>query len=293
MEIKNLITFRSIINEGGFGKAASKLGYTQSTITFQVRQLEEELGVTLFEKIGRKMVLTQEGKEMIPFVDETLLSYEKMINAGKDIFDLCGELNIIMAETLLCYRTQNVIAKFRQMAPNVNIKLRTMSCYATRQALIEGSADIGVFYDQEDEDERLTIHSLGHVPMSLIGAQQMSGTDFCKSNQKLQTSFVTDEPDCIFRLLFERYSKDNSIFLGNTIELWSIATIKQMVISNLGISYLPTFTVEDELKKKQLIEIPNSIPAEKLRAVYGYHRNKCISRQMELFIQLIEENMKF
>ena len=58
MELKCLRTFRTIIDEGGFSKAAKKLNYTQSTITFQMNQLERDLSTTLFEKIGRKMVLT-------------------------------------------------------------------------------------------------------------------------------------------------------------------------------------------------------------------------------------------
>ena len=59
MEFKYLHTFRTIIETGSFTKAAEKLNYTQSTITFQIGQLEQELSVKLFEKIGRKMVLTK------------------------------------------------------------------------------------------------------------------------------------------------------------------------------------------------------------------------------------------
>ena len=57
MDLKNLRTFQTVVQEGGFNKAAEKLNYTQSTITFQINQLEQELGLRLFEKIGRRMVL--------------------------------------------------------------------------------------------------------------------------------------------------------------------------------------------------------------------------------------------
>ena len=60
MDLKNLRTFQTVVQEGGFNKAAEKLNYTQSTITFQINQLEQELGLRLFEKIGRRMVLNQE-----------------------------------------------------------------------------------------------------------------------------------------------------------------------------------------------------------------------------------------
>ena len=67
MELKCLRTFRTIIDEGGFSKAAKKLNYTQSTITFQMNQLERDLSTTLFEKIGRKMVLTKVRGQVIFF----------------------------------------------------------------------------------------------------------------------------------------------------------------------------------------------------------------------------------
>ena len=59
MNTKNLITFKTILEAGSFQKAADRLNYTQSTVTFQVKQLEEELSLKLFEKIGRRMELTQ------------------------------------------------------------------------------------------------------------------------------------------------------------------------------------------------------------------------------------------
>ncbi|HEX9025463.1 MAG TPA: LysR family transcriptional regulator, partial [Clostridium sp.] len=55
MDIRHFKTFKSIIEEGNFSNAAMKLGYTQSTVTSQIQQLEQELSIKLFEKIGRNM----------------------------------------------------------------------------------------------------------------------------------------------------------------------------------------------------------------------------------------------
>ena len=63
MNTRNLITFKTILEMGSFQKAADKLGYTQSTVTFQIKHLEEELDLRLFEKIGRRMVLTRNGTD--------------------------------------------------------------------------------------------------------------------------------------------------------------------------------------------------------------------------------------
>ena len=82
MDLKNLRTFQTVVQEGGFNKAAEKLNYTQSTITFQINQLEQELGLRLFEKIGRRMVLNQAGQQLLPYAAEVLAAVDK-INRGK------------------------------------------------------------------------------------------------------------------------------------------------------------------------------------------------------------------
>ena len=72
MDLKYLNTFRTIVEEGSFSRAAERLNYTQSTITFQMGQLEGELSAQLFEKVGRRMVLSQAGRRLLPYVDQVL-----------------------------------------------------------------------------------------------------------------------------------------------------------------------------------------------------------------------------
>lgn len=81
-----------------------KLNYTQSTITFQIGQLERELSASLFEKIGRKMTLTKAGEQLLPYVDDVLRSVERLRGFEGDLLHLQGDVHIGMAETLLCYR---------------------------------------------------------------------------------------------------------------------------------------------------------------------------------------------
>ena len=69
MDLKYLATIKAILETGSFQKAATRLNYTQSTVTFQVRQLEAELRVQLFERVGRRMVLTQAGQEILPYIE--------------------------------------------------------------------------------------------------------------------------------------------------------------------------------------------------------------------------------
>lgn len=295
MEIKNLYTLKTILEEGSFSAAANRLSYTQSTITFQMKQLEEELGVTLFEKIGRRMVFTQEGMQMLPYINDAIESFEKLQNVGRELKDIKGEISIILSESILCYKMEKVISEFHELAPNVELKLRTLSCFDTKQAIIDGNADLGICYDEQEVDERLYVNSLGSVNLLLVASKKLANTmedslySFDKKNVSIGTSFITDEPDGIFRKQFEKYVKENGITLNSTIELWNIATIKSLVRSNLGVTFLPDFTVEEELKNGIFVPLPHHIPCEKTRAIYVYHKNKYLSKPLMLMIDLLEK----
>ncbi|WP_046066020.1 LysR substrate-binding domain-containing protein [Clostridium scatologenes] len=86
------------------------------------------------------------------------------------------------------------------------------------------------------------------------------------------------------------YNHLPKIFLNNTIELWSIEAIKRCVASNLGISFLPRFTVEEELENGKLKELEIGCSDTKITAIYAYHKNKWISPAMSLFMQLVRES---
>ena len=108
MELKNLRTLQTVADQGSYQKAADCLGYTQSTVTVHIQQLEEELGVPLFQRTGRRMVLTQVGEQALAQTRELLLAADRLSQLGRAGHELIGTLRVDMAETLLCYKIQSM-----------------------------------------------------------------------------------------------------------------------------------------------------------------------------------------
>lgn len=289
MELKYLRTFRTVVNEGGFNRAAEKLNYTQSTITFQIGQLEQELSVPLFEKIGRRMVLTKAGEQLVPYVDEILQSVDKLRFFQADLSQCQGSLTIGVGETLLCYRLPALLKEFHQRAPNARLFLRSMNCYDIRDALLSGALDLGLFYeDVGGFGSQLTVQPMGAYSMSLVASPETKKRcpDFITPDRTIPVPFLINEKNCIFRQIFESYLQENSILLDHTIELWSVPTIINLVKNDVGISFLPTFTVQSELDSGALEAIPTGLAARTITAVCGRHKNKWISPLMRLFLEL-------
>ena len=292
MDFKYLNTFRVIVDEGSFSKAAEKLNYTQSTITFQIGQLEQELSTPLFEKIGRKMLLTKAGEQLIPYVDDVLGAVDRLQYFENDLKECQGDLRVGVAETQLCYRMPSILKEFHKRAPKARLLLRAMNCYDIRDELLQGSLDLGIFYeDVGDFGSNLVAHPCGSYSLALVASPEVKEefSDFITPDRIMNIPFVINEPRCIFRQMFERYIHERSIRLDYIIELWSIPTIKNLVKNNVGISFLPKFVVEDEFEKGELVEIPTEITNAKISAICAHHKNKWVSPLMQLFIDLTSE----
>lgn len=289
MELKYLYTFQTIVEEGSFSKAAKKLNYTQSTITFQIGQLEQELSAKLFEKIGRKMVLTKAGEQLIPYVSDVLNSVERMHCFESDLSAYQGAIHIGVGETLLCYKLPPALKEFCKRAPKARLFLHSMNCYDIRNELLKGTLDLGVFYEEIGGlSSNLAIHPLNSYPVILVASPDIKAQypDFTTPNQQIPVPFIINEPTCIFRQIFEQYLREKSIVLDHTIELWSIPTIKNLVQNDVGITFLPRFSVEKELASGSLVEIPTDMSNTCITAVCGSHVNKWQSPLMKLFVDL-------
>ena len=253
MDLRRFITLKTVVEEGSFLRASQKLCCTQSTVTFHIQQLEQEFSVQLFEKIGRRMCLTREGKKLLPHIYELTRVMDTLREAAKKESDPDGELRVISGETLLSYRMPQVLQRFRQRAPKVRLSLQSLNCYVIRDALLNDEADVGVFY-RVGNDDALNRRELGEQPLALVASPQIADVDFTEPGRHNACSFIINEPQCVFRQIFESTLRQRRITVENTIELISIESIKRCVAANIGVSYLPRFAVVKELECGELIE---------------------------------------
>lgn len=289
MDIRFLKTLRTIKDTGSFQSAANKLGYTQSTVTFQIQQLEREFSIKLFEKIGRKMVLTQAGEDILPHIDSIMRSMQYIENYATSSKELKGELKIAMPESLLVYRMQPVLKFFRQQAPDVNISLQSYNCYTVSNMIINGEIDIGMHYDIKNYSDNIIKQTLDTFPLTLVASANTPDNKGYIAEDF--TLIVSNDPKSVFRSAINKNLRNIKLKARNVIELGSFEAIKKSVINNLGIAYLPHFAVEEELHQGVLKQIHiEGMDAEYKKAVYVYHKNKWLSPSMELFTKLVKQH---
>ena len=289
MNTKNLVTFKTILEMGSFQKAADKLSYTQSTVTFQIKQLEEELSLKLFEKIGRRMELTQAGKDILPYVDTILQGAEQINNYGKSLSEITGSLKLAIPDSILIYTIQPFLQAFLHEAPNIQLMINSIPSEEISQAVMDGTADIGINCEKESYPDTIIHKNLGTYRALLVAAPfaNKSSLDFITPHQRKPFSLICNEPNGYYQLEMDKYLAKKDIILNPYMKVQSIEAVKRCVMNNLGLAVVPSYSVLEELKSGSLVPVNTELDEKRYNSIYVYHKNKWISPQMELALNLL------
>ena len=291
MNTKSLVTFKTILEVGSFQKAADKLGYTQSTVTFQIKQLEEELALKLFEKIGRRMELTQTGKDIMPYIDMILQGAEQISNYGKSLSEISGSLKLAIPDSILIYNMQPFMQAFTREAPNVQLIVNSIQSGEINQSIVDGTADIGINCEKDSYPDSVIHKKLGKYKAVLVASPFANSNllDFITPHQRKPISLICNEPDGYYQLDMDKYLSEKDILLNPPMKVQSIEAVKKCVMNNLGIAVVPTYSIGEELKNGSLMPVKTELDEKTYDSFYIYHKNKWISPQMELALDLLEK----
>ena len=291
MNTKSLVTFKTILEVGSFQKAADKLGYTQSTVTFQIKQLEEELALKLFEKIGRRMELTQAGKDIMPYVDMILQGTEQISNYGKSLSEISGSLKLAIPDSILIYNMQPFMQAFTHEAPNVQLIVNSIQSGEINPSIVDGTADIGINCEKDSYPNSVVHKKLGKYKAVLVASSFANNNllDFITPHQRKPISLICNEPDGYYQLDMDKYLSEKDILLNPPMKVQSIEAVKRCVMNNLGIAVVPTYSIGEELKNGSLMPIKTELDEKEYNSFYIYHKNKWISPQMELALNLLKK----
>jgi DNA-binding transcriptional LysR family regulator len=293
MEIRHLITFKTVVDVGGFTRAADHLGYAQSTVTAHIQALEQELGTPLFDRIGKKVLLTEVGNQFLLHASEMIQLYYKAKDVSALTNQPAGELRIGAPESLTIYRLPAIIQSFRKQYPKVNIIIKSGSCRSLWEELRRGELDIAFLLQAPFEDSELHTETLKDEPLVIILPPDHPGVYHSLENFKLSgTDNILFTEQGSYRDFFEAFLRRRGIQTEAGMEFWSIEAIKQCVICGLGVSMLPLAAVQSEIEDNKIGAIPWKKEFGSVATIMSYHRNKWLSQAARQFIATVKEQCK-
>jgi DNA-binding transcriptional LysR family regulator len=294
MELRHLTTFRTVAQLLSFRRAAESLGYVQANVTAHIQALEEEIGVQLFDRLGRHVVLTDAGKQLLEYADKLLALAQEAQMVLSDHDAVRGTLTIGAPETLCIYRLPALLYLFQSRFPQIQLLFRPLPCQELRRSVSEGSIDCAFVMEQLVQGRGLMVESLVAEPIvllaapfhALVHASRIEPTDL-----ELETLLLT-EVGCSYRAVFEHQLATAGIVPKTTLEFSSIEAIKQCVMLGMGVAVLPAVSVVTELAQERLVVLPWQTSDFQMLTQIIWSKGKWLSPSMQAFLTVTREVFK-
>jgi len=292
MELRNLITFIHVAELGSFTKAAEQLGYSQSTISFQIKQLEEELGCLLFERINHTITLTKRGHELVSYAHQVrALTDEFKENLSKE--EACsGHIHIVTPDSVCEKMITTHYKDFHDKYPSIFVRFSTGDTSDMLNMIDHNEADVIITLDHRlfnkdyviAKEQRLPVHFVAASTSKYANVKDLSIRDIANE------PFVLTEFGQGYRRVFDKELAKRSLEITPVLEIGRTDIITSILAENDMISYLPDFVTEDLVRSGKLCYLDVCDMSTDIWKQLIYHKNKWMSKSMKTFIEYIKKN---
>lgn len=289
MELRNLVTFVRIVELQNFSKTAEQLGYSQSAVTMQIKQLEAELGVPLFERIGKRVKLTQAGERLLPHALEILNSVRKAEGIAHEPGQISGKLRIGTSESYVASVLPPIIMELNEICPRVEVCTYTAMVSDLFNMLRQNDVDLLLFLDQKiyfpkwvkvlEQPEK--IFFVASSKSELAQKKRLS------IERLLREPLYLTEKGVSYRYAVEQLLAERGYELHPSWEVGNTDVITRFLLAGKGVSLLPEYVVQDYIRDGRLAVLDTECGEIVLWTQLVYHRNKYITPQMNQFIALM------
>ena len=292
MELRNLITFIHVAELGSFTKAAEQLDYSQSTISFQIKQLEDELGCLLFERINHTITLTERGRELVSYAHQIRALTDEFKEILEEEKECSGHIHIVTPDSVCEDMINSNYIDFYTKHPLISLKFTTADTSVMFDMLNHNEADIIMTLDnhvyQKDyiiaKEEPLSMHFVTNAKSKFAGAKKLSIYDI------INEPFILTEYGQGYRRVFDKELAKKSLEITPVLEIGRTDIITSVIAQKDMISFLPDFVTESKIESGELCYLDISDLNIDIWKQLIYHKNKWMSKALKEFIDYVKEN---
>ncbi|WP_413408832.1 LysR family transcriptional regulator [Paenibacillus amylolyticus] len=293
MEIRQLKTFWTLASTCSFSQTAELLSYVPSTITMQIKSLEEELGVKLLDRLGKKVVLTDAGQQFLPYATKILNDVEEAKCISSQHGELAGTVVIGADEVLCAYLLPALFKRFRADYPGVRLLFRPLSGQELKSSLREGHTDVVFVLDEPINSKDLHSEFLKDETFQMVVSpdHMLASRSALVIDDFHKQHFLLTEKNCSYRTYFDQSITKKGADALTELEFHSVEAIKQCVAAGLGIALLPEMALKKELSDGEVVALPWDLSDVSFSAQMLWHREKWISPSMAAFMEVAKSEL--
>ena len=290
MQLRNLITFIHVAELGSFTKAAEQLGYSQSTISFQIKQLEEELDCLLFERINHTITLTERGHELVHYAHQIRALTDEFREKPNKAENLSGHIHIVAPDSVCEGMVNCHYMDFHSRYPMISVKFTTADTAVMFDMLDHNEADLIITLDSHSynkdyviaREEQLSMHFVANANSKYADRQGLSIRDIAGE------PFILTEYGQGYRRVFDRELAKKSIHITPALEIGRTDIITSLLAQSDMISFLPDFVTKPLVDAGTLCYLDIRDINIDIWKQLIYHKNKWMSRSLKTVIDYIK-----
>ena len=288
MEFREIQTFLQAAKLQSFSKAAQALGYSQATVTIQIKNLENELGIHLFDRIGKQTLLTHQGTIFYEYASAIMKDLACAKAAVTESEELTGVLTIGTIESICASIFPPLLERFHELHPKVKISIVLDSPDVLLDRMNKNVIDLVYLLDQRIYDHKW--EKVMEEPEDIVFVSSSAHPFAQKQTLTLEEltteQFLLTEKDASYRFVLDRYLAANNLKVEPFLEIGNTEFIINLVKSNAGLTFLPEFTVKNDVTAGHLSILPIKDFHMRIWRQILYHKDKWITREMSAFIDL-------
>jgi DNA-binding transcriptional LysR family regulator len=294
VELRQLTIFQAVAKTLSFTRAAEHLSYSQSNVTSQVQALEHEFGTPLFERLGRRVVLTEAGTRFLPYAERLIQLAAEARSAMTEGAEPGGSLMIGACEVLCTYRLPAVLQSFRKRFPNVKLAIDSTHCSDLPAKLSRGAIDMAFIFDRYELTDEFEHEELATEPLTLVvpADHRLSSQGSIPLRALDGERLLVNQPGCGHREFLEDALARSGTRVDLPLEFNSDEAIKQCVRSGIGVAFLPLLTVRDELEAGTLVALDVIGLEVSMPLRVAWHKHKWHSPAFDAFVALAKERLR-
>ena len=292
MEIRNLITFVQVAELNSFTKAAKALDYSQSTVSFQIKQLENELDCLLFERINHTISLTEKGKELLAFARQIRYLTDEFNQKLSGSSELKGFLRIVTADSLCEDMILTNYLDFHKKYPGISLRYIPADTEAMFSILDSNEADIMLSLDRHTYHHDYIIAKEEPVDVNFVtGANSPYATDKELSLSDIAAfPMILTEQGIGYRRILEEFMTRENLSLEPIMEIGRTDVIVAMLEKGVGVSFLPDFVTRKKVEEGTLMYLNVKGVRAQIWKQLIYHKNKWVTKSLKALIDYISEH---
>ncbi len=291
MELRTVNTFLHVAELHSFSQAARELGYSQSAVSSQIAQLESELETPLFDRVGKTVRLTDAGQIFQNYARSLLTTAQQAKAALQPEQQIRGTLRVALADSVSSAFLPDLLRQYHARCPQVELVLRTATADEMLRMLASNQTDLAYTLDQPILLSSIVLAVDTPEPVCFVApaGHPLAGQEVVTLEELTRQEFLLTERGMSYRDALDQCLAAQGLEIHPYLELGSAAQLCQMVERGMGLSFLPEYIVRPALAAGTVARLNVPECQLQMHRQLFYHRDKWLTPQMKLFIELVQK----